>query len=322
MLHTLTAQYPGHIPTIYSALGASILLSLGLFCAPTDASACDYINGPRGIASRTHNNDIPANGLIFVGHDEDELIFSSETTGSEVVYVRDASLTQAIVDAEPWNLRIGAWRPQDENPNIGEIYVSRNGSRFIAIGAADTEGPGAAILQDLEVTYITNALRDLTGAGCPALDTMSLTLELPDAAGEDELLVAAYFGETEDDVTALAAPQGIYQGTWSPGNTTLSMSFSLGSAVNHQRYGHHFGSEDPYCFSLAVMDRAGNIGERTAPTCLNTLDPQDPVVHKQRSDRAGVFGGCQTTGGGAPLAPAAAMMMLGLCAIGGRRRDR
>ena len=50
------------------------------------------------------------------------------------------------------------------------------------------------------------------------------------------------------------------------------------------------GNEEPYCFSLAVMDFAGNLGERTDPVCLDTRDPQDPYVRAQPSERLGSGG--------------------------------
>jgi hypothetical protein len=88
----------------------------------------------------------------------------------------------------------------------------------------------------------------------------------------------------------------------------------LGLSWRRQRDGLHFRKRQPYCFSIALMDRAGNVGPMSAPECISTVDVDAPYATVPD------YGCCSVPAGRAPAAPLAlALCVLGLAGVARRR---
>jgi len=71
-------------------------------------------------------------------------------------------------------------------------------------------------------------------------------------------------------------------------------------AVGRMRDGEPFRAAGPFCFSVVMIDWAGNIGARSEVQCLDTTDPDDPTVEFVASSGCGCNAPADP-GGAAPL---------------------
>ncbi len=287
------------------------LLLLGALSAmmPGDARACSYYIGPGWIEEFGVNAlEVPSGGYVIVADEEDLSI--QNDAGEEVgTLTKDEDLTALATSSAEHQQSLLVYRI----PELAEgTYKSK--SREFTVVPTPASAPGAATLQGLRVTYVTEAQGDRTGAECPELDTMKFALE----GATSPSYITAYIGDTQGDVDALEAPN-----YWMPISRSnmgsKQVDFVLGPATIHSRSGIGLNREK-LCFSLAWMDGMGRIGERSEVECLSTIDPSDPLVEAQRSSRA-AFGGCASTGtSGAPMS-AWPIALLGVLWGWRRRRD-
>lgn len=249
------------------ALGIGALVAL----SPARADACSWAPGPQGWIRYPwfSANDFPANGLFT-----SSLEWRSRD-GAPLVLVVDEALTAT------WGLEVrrpasplspGAlYEPTEDCPSSPCRHV-------LSIGAADTTPPSTP-----DLTVRTLLVRDPQGAGafsCPDTDALELVIHATDdTTPAEHLSIAAYVAP---DVVALAArtePDLIF--AFDPGpadEPPTTATITLGESVGRQRDGAPLRVAGPFCFAVAIVDWAGNVGPRSTPTCLDTTDPSDPTV--------------------------------------------
>lgn len=262
-----------------------------------DASACDYTldhTPPTPYPEQSYPNwgvqdDFPSNGFFLVTSDEEtfESDWTHDSDGSTLELTRDATnIVDWSTESKTYYTYRGAYRPTSPL-TPGSRYTSRRCSSgddtcgFI-VGPPDDVAPNAPVLIDYSVNLHKNP-RSGGAAGCPDLDMLTLTLEVSDDRTKpDNLVGMAYIAEDAATVTALITPTLTFKPheSWRASSELdpKAISFALGEAVSRARDGFGFRREGPYCFALAVMDRAGNVGPKTDPVCITTTDEDAPYV--------------------------------------------
>lgn len=176
-------------------------------------------------------------------------------------------------------LAIDVERPA-EPLEIGEVLQFKcddpgqcSGYRVVIV-APDLVPPATP---ELEVRTLLVEDPDEAGAfSCPDADRLELTIATSDDATETlDIGFVAYIAPTEAEVAALTEPTIAFG--FDPGHADVSTIF-LGESAGRLRDGSPFLSPDPYCFSIAAFDRAGNLSARSTTTCLDTTDENDPTV--------------------------------------------
>lgn len=142
----------------------------------------------------------------------------------------------------------------------------------------DVNPPTAASIRDVRVVWVDNGTMTGGPGGCPDVDTLSFVVDGGDEISTpDKLRLLAFIGADEASVNAKSAADIFFQ--FSPTSSyEHRVTVVLGNAAKHERSGEPFRSADPFCFSIAMVDEAGNVGGRSSPTCLTTVDPSAEYV--------------------------------------------
>ena len=198
-------------------------------------------------------------------------------------------------------------RGVEQLPGPGELPPHPDSESY----GPDSQAPGPVTLSDPQVTLVHNGCNG-SGASCPDMDLLDLTVSATDdLATSEQLRYIAAFGSTAAEATNAEA-----EIIFSPEPMDASrVRAHLGQ--DGQRSGHWF-SAGALCFTLAAVDPAGNVGPRSAPLCLNTVDDDADYVTVVRGNGCTGFGCTSTTATAAPLALGAAVTLLAFC----RRRVR
>lgn len=262
-----------------------------------DASACDYTldhTPPTPYPEQSYPNwgiqdDFPSNGFFLVASDEEtiESDWISDRDGSALELARDAtSVVDWSAESETYYASRSAYRPTSPL-TPGTRYTSQRCSSSndvcgFVVGPPDDVAPSAPVLTDFEVNLHKNP-RSGGAAGCPDLDMLTLVLEASDDRTEpDNLVGLAYIAEDAAAATAQTTPTLTFKPheSWRAQSELdpKEVSFALGEAVSRARDGVGFRREGPYCFAIAIMDRAGNVSPKTDPVCITTTDEDAPYV--------------------------------------------
>ncbi|MFL5319520.1 MAG: hypothetical protein ACJ790_07670 [Myxococcaceae bacterium] len=141
----------------------------------------------------------------------------------------------------------------------------------------DTSAPSDPIVRDLKLVWIDNGLKQGAG-GCPDVDALQFYVDSYDTqTAPENLKLAAYIAPDEQGAIDKTDPDILFR--FSPSLAyEHEVGVVLGNAVGHERDGAPFRSPDPYCFTIAVIDEAGNVSERSNAMCVNTMDPTAPYA--------------------------------------------
>lgn len=253
---------------------ACLTLGLGLFAMAPEVFACSIAVGPPAAPSYPHfrAEGFPTNGVFHTGlewraEDGTRLTLEAfEPRSSET----GLELRVPASGALPAGAR---FHPLEDCPTTGAC------EHVLAVGMGpDTTPPGQVSLSSVRTLLV----EDPVGAGafsCPDVDTLVLESDVTDDTTPNEnITLLAFIGSDEEEVSNKATVD-IALGSDRLGDAPgLRSTIALGVAEGRQRDGLGFSVEGPFCFSLAAMDWAGNIGPRSAPQCLDTTDPNDPTV--------------------------------------------
>lgn len=230
-------------------------------------------------------DDFPTNGL-FVSSLE------WRSSAGPLELVEDAALTAL------WGTRVR--RPTMPLPTGALFEATECAAPCVhelrVVSGPDVSPPSPADLIGVRTLLVRDP--DSGGAfSCGDTDRLELTISgVDDNAPTDELAIAGYVGADEAEVAAHAAPDIVFGSDY---DAPLRATIWLGQSAGRQRNGLAFRASDRFCFAVALVDRAGNVGERSGTTCLDTTDPNDPTVMWVESEGCG----CQSTrgSGGAAL---------------------
>lgn len=176
----------------------------------------------------------------------------------------------------------------------------------------DVERPSAASLSNVETLLVWSP--GLDRAGCPEMDRLVFRVDGgDDRTPPERLYLAAFLAETEVDIWLQTVPTYFFR--FDPqGASTRTVTITLGEADGRLRDGRPFRSRGPFCFSIALMDEAGQVGTRSNAFCLQTTDGRDPSVRFVDSESKG----CSATA----LSGVTCWALLTLFALGRRRNPR
>ncbi len=248
-----------------------------------------------GLGPSLKDPAFPANGM-----------FATVDTGWQL----DGSPLDVVVDSDTSaKLGVDVFRPaQPLQPGDVLDYWGDSCTPSCSYCPSDCEDYHATIAApDLvaptmpELTVHTLLVRDPEGAGgwsCGDSDNLEITISVSDdIVPTSELGLVAYIAPTANEVAQLTTPSTLlgcdYSSDARDGVATATVA--LGESVGRVRIGDSpFVSEEPICFALAAFDRAGNVGERSFVSCVDTDDPDDPSVIWVASQGCG----CQAGAGG------------------------
>ncbi|MFZ5442604.1 MAG: hypothetical protein ACOZQL_21525 [Myxococcota bacterium] len=169
----------------------------------------------------------------------------------------------------------------------------------LADAGVDAQAPGQVVVQGVEVTLFTGTPCDGSGASCPQLDMLRVTLAASDdRTPADGLRYVAAFGATEAE--AAAAPAELLF----THDLTATNTVSAYLGLNRRRSGAGF-QRQTLCFTLAAVDGAGNVGARSSARCLDTTTTEGATL---QPGVACSLPGCSTSAW-SPLALLAALAL-------------
>jgi len=210
--------------------------------------------------------------------------------GKRLELVEDKDLTAL--------LGIPAKRPKSGSLPANTLFsvdnCSRCATKLQTASQPDKTPPPQAVISDIKVRLVRSPLASHP-VNCPDLDFLEFAIKgKDDTTPEKYVNLLAYIGPKEADVQNKTKPDVIFSYNRSPEKAGTAMII-LGVAAGQKRNGKGFGQKGPFCFSIAMMDWAGNIGKRSKAHCLDTTDVNGPHV-EWRSGQAGC--GCEGTPGG------------------------
>lgn len=192
------------------------------------------------------------------------------------------------VDFKDPTVTIGTGTPEDASLSPCQVELDQS---------VPDEVPPAFVSIGATIDYI-----DGGSSGClfcGEVDTLHLSATPPIGTTRPPYFVV-YFGTTAPEAQTKPDPDAMGA---LPAETG-SFDVTLGSSNGHLRTGLGFRRYGTFCFSLAPMSETGLIGQRSAPECLDSTNPEDPHVIKTpkascacdilgRSDRSGssILGG-------------------------------
>lgn len=280
------ARRHGSITTVVSRFAAVAAIATVVVARPAPAYACTPDDGPP-MAPRNpwwSADDFPTNGL-FVSSLE------WRSSAGPLELVEDAALTAL------WGTRVR--RPTMPLPS-GAVFEATECAapcvHELRVGSGpDVSPPSPAKLIDVR-TLLVRAPDPGGAFSCGDTDRLEITISgADDNAPTDELAIAGYVGADEPEIATHSAPDIVFGSDY---DAPLRATIWLGQSAGRQRNGLPFRASDRFCFAVALVDRAGNVGDRSGTTCLDTTDPNDPTVVWVDSEGCGCHG---TRGGGSPV---------------------
>ncbi len=155
----------------------------------------------------------------------------------------------------------------------------------------DHTPPEQAVLREVRVQWPRTVGASAARHGCPQLDYLSFSVDgaddLTDAAA---LRVAVFVGPDEATVLAPATP--VIELERFQSVVYRRIALTLGPADAHQRDGVGLRSTGRFCFAVALVDAAAQVGPRSKVECLDTTSPSDP--HLEYFDEP--LGACAAAG--------------------------
>ena len=241
---------------------------------PRLAQACSVALGPQSLPRYPWFAEpgFPSNGVFVSSLDwRDE-------AGQPMVLVEDAAasaLWGAPVRRPATALAPGSvWFPTSDCPDRGAC------AHRLVIGSTDTTPPTAAVLADVTTFLVTEPTEPGgCSVSCGDYDTLVLRVSgSDDTTPPDHLGILAYVGQDEREVAARTTPDLVVGYDAGPPERTRESTIILGGSLARDRDGGPLRAKGRFCFAVALMDWAGNVGARSAITCLDTTDEDDPTV--------------------------------------------
>ncbi|MFT5356667.1 MAG: MYXO-CTERM domain-containing protein [Polyangiales bacterium] len=242
--------------------GALLFLSVSFLwevAAPASARACScqIVEGSLWQPETVSSDDFPSNGLLFGD--------TARSSTSWNVEARRDEILSALSESTVWQIEGSA----------GDV-ITRAGCEScdlrLVVGDEDLESPSAAELLNVRINYVVVPEEEGLN-GCVA-DSLEFEMRASDdRTSADSLLTLVYTAATREELAAITAPSGLF--TYSPQGKVVT---TLGRSDTHARDEGPLRQAGPFCFAVAAMDRAGNVGERSGAVCLDTTDPSDPLI--------------------------------------------
>ncbi len=242
------------------------------------AEACSYALGPPSppIYPWWSADNFPTNGL-----------FSSSFEWTTLTGSLDLAVDQAL------SLRLGMTVRRPTSPLLpGRIYQATEcysgGSCNLVVGAGpDVTPPSRAVITSLRTLLV----RDPEGTGalsCPDVDSLEIKAEGTDDTTPPEFLaIGAYVAATPAEVLAKTQIDVTFGFDRGPPDDPLLSTVYIGESVDRRRDGEPFRAAGRFCFSVVLIDWAGNVGERSEIECVDTTDENDPTVEFVESTGCG-----------------------------------
>jgi MYXO-CTERM domain-containing protein len=278
----------------------------GLALAARPADACSWGPGPEGTPRFPWfiESGFPTNGLFastLEWHYPDGRVL--ELVPDDALSARfGLSIRRPATPLAPGTIL----KPDEHCPS-----TTCNWQLVVGDGADMTPPPAPT------VSARTLLVQDPVGAGglsCPDTDSLELTI-----VGDDDttprahLGLAAFIAADETQLAAKTTHDLVFGYDLGPSDVPTIATIVLGESVGRMRDGEPFRSPDRFCFALALVDWAGNVGPRSTPTCLDTTDENDPTVEWVESSGCG----CRTSG-----RPGSWLVVLAFGFVVRRRRRR
>jgi hypothetical protein len=187
---------------------------------------------------------------------------------------------------------------------------------LLTIGPADITAPTKP-----ELTVHTRLVRDPASPGawsCGDADSLEIQVTVTDDMSPiRDIGMVAYVAPTLAELPAMTTPTHAIGLGYDAAGSFAIIEIGLGEASGHIRGGSDpFTSPDPFCFSLAAFDAAGNLSERSDPVCVETDNENDPSVVWVESTGCG----CQSTAAGPSSLLLVAIVALVIRGTGRARR--
>lgn len=297
-----------------SWLASLFLCVLALAPRPARACSCSVEPGPAQTPASPwfSASAFPTNGLFTSS------LEWRDASGMPLVLVRDEVLSTALgfeVRRAATDVPPGAtFFPTDDCPADGACRHA-----LVFADGPDLTPPSAAELRDVRVVFADDAPE--TGQSCQ-VDALEIeVVGTDDVTPRDELVTVVFLGDTVAEASSAEAFALGFAYDRGPPERRLVSTIVLGSAEGHQRDGGPLRASGPFCFAVALMDWAGNIGERSGARCLDTTDPSDPAIQLVAYDPpcSGPF--CAVAPGSRP-AHGALALLAALVALAARRSRR
>lgn len=165
----------------------------------------------------------------------------------------------------------------------------------------DTEVPSKPVISALQVRLIEHGCNG-SGASCPDLDTLTMTVTASDAyTSAQSLRYLAAFGDT-----AAAAENAAFSVLFEP-DISQADKITAFLGFGGRREEADF-SRTKLCFVLAAVDDAGNISARSDGQCVDTTDVNAPTTQRVAGHPCTMGVGCSTSA----LSTGAATLVLAL----------
>ena len=198
----------------------------------------------------------PTNGVVFAY----EVPTWLDSSGTPVQFDRDVGLSNPADGQRT----IDAWRPRGLRPNTE--YRKMCGTvvcgTFTTTDPDMTE-PALGIVVGMATVYSDGG----GGCGNSCGDSSYVSMEVAGLDSAGDQFVLTYIGETAEVAASLERPTAAYYASTQDPTISASLYHRVeGVALS-------FGNTEGSCFSIALMDRAGNIGPRSEPQCY-VPDPE------------------------------------------------
>lgn len=286
-----------------SAIIGALVTVIG---APASADACSYILGP---STSPRFPWWSATGFPTNGRFASSLEWR-DAAGAVLPLEEDAELMTRIglrlrVPLAP--LPAGAtFFTTEDCPPLGDC------NHRLDVGAGpDTAPPSKAVLASVRTLLI----RDPVGPGgftCPDVDNIELKVEgTDDTTPREDLVIVAYVADTATLARTKSDIDVAFAFNLGPPDRALKATIAIGESVDRARDGEPFRSAEPFCFTVALMDWAGNVSERSETTCLDTTDEADPTVELIDGQGCACATGQPTRGRATPAFALALLLVLG-----------
>ena len=311
----MTRHFLATVVVLLSAV-AGILLS----SAPASACSLEQRPLPMRLAPAARDGQVPRN-VVFSppasrGNLDTENYFWS-TDGVAVDLQEDRELSAILQFDEPYaSLSTTVFRPLEEldpGDGIAACYRDSCGDELaIVTDSVDESPPERPEIKQVLVTLYDNPALG-KGTFCPELDYIEVDISSSDDTTPLELMrVLIYAAPTEEAVEELRSPEaGVSGELLEDDPSVLRVESWLGLDSKRDSYYSPFSRGEDVCFSVAMMDWAGNVSERSEVECINTRDPEASYA------RVVEGGGCGcNSGDGRPSLPAGLVLAaLGLAAL-------